>query len=425
MTAIAPARPAHTYSPAEFEHEARRIDALTFDTLALSPGESVVFCGFTGNLGYLRRAIEVGCKVAVIEAREAIIRDNTDLGVRVIRGSTSVIPARDSAFDVAVAAGYLHEVDPSFHSQILTELARVARRVAIVELAPPTDPLGRRIAALYSRAKREFGSFEHYQSMDYWKKLLAMVKAEISQSVFQFAKLPPIEYLIDTVDLLLDTIEAEEAPEEDVDELRRIAKRSNAMLLPQARLVLVGAAAGEIPKPTYSEAAIAPAPTVVETVRSTPAPSVSIAPPAPTPLQPAATTTVSAPTVTTETIPAPAATPQPQPQQPAPLQPAAAVVPPPAAAVVPPPAAQPTISPAFAAPEIPVNPFGLPDTQQTAPAKGPRFATPAPPPAAEHPPFGAPFPVPPAPDAAPFTSATGPTVPGWTWEPPEDDLLGG
>src|SRR5579883_1664390 len=177
-------RPAHSYSPREFEREARRIDALTFETLALSAGESVVFCGFTGNADYIRRAIQIGCKVSVIEARESIIRENADLPVRTIRGSTSVIPARENAFDIAVAVGYLHEVDPSFHSQIIAELGRVARRVAIVELAPPSDPLGRRIAALYSRAKREFGSFEHYQGIDYWKKLLAIVKVEISQSIF-------------------------------------------------------------------------------------------------------------------------------------------------------------------------------------------------------------------------------------------------
>ncbi len=413
-TTISSARPSHTYSPLEFEHESKRIEALTFDTLALTAGESVVFCGFSGNIGYVRRALEIGCKVAVIEARETIIREHADLGVRTIRGSTSVIPARDLAFDAAIAAGYLHEVDPSFHAQILTELARVAKRVAVIELAPPSDPLGRRIAALYQRAKREFGSFEHYQGVDYWKKLLEMVKPDVAQSIFQFGKLPPLEYLIDTVDLLLDTIEAEEAPEEDVEELRRIATRSNAMLLPQARLVLIGAAMGQIPKPTYSEAAIAPAPTTtVETVRSTPA----LSGPSPAPaLSPAATAApTAAPTViTSETIAAPTA--------PQPAAPPVTSAPAPA----PQPVAQPAVPPAFAAPELVLNPFGLPDTQLQPTPTNPRFAAPTPPaaPAAEHPPFGAPFPVPPAPDASPFGTSPDPTVPGWTWEPPEDDRLG-
>lgn len=392
-------RPPHSYSPAEFERESRRIDALTFETLALSAGESVVFCGFTSSADYIRRALEAGCKVSVIEAREAIIREHADLAVRTIRGSTSVIPARDNAFDVAVATCYLHEVDPSFHSQIITELGRVARRVAIVELAPPTDPLGRRIAALYSRAKREFGSFEHYQPMEYWKKLVAMVKAEISQSVFQFGKLPPIEYLIDTVDLLLDTIEAEEAPEEDLDELRRIAKRSNAMLLPQARLVLIGASAGEIPKPTYSEVALA-MPESVHTVTSEP--PAAAARPAPLPAAALAPSIETAPAAAPAGASVPVAPPAAQPVAPPPA-PAAAASPPPARAV----------TPAPPIPDAGINPFGLPDTQAPAPSRE------------IHPPFGAPFAVPPAPDQAPFTPSASPTVPGWTWEPPEDDLSGG
>ena len=399
-------RPSHSYSPAEFEREARRIDALTFETLALSAGESVVFCGFTSSADYIRRALELGCKVSVIEAREAIIHEYADLAVRTIRGSTSVIPARDNAFDVAVATGYLHEVDPSFHSQIITELARVSRRVAIVELAPPTDPLGRRIAALYSRAKREFGSFEHYQPMEYWKKLLAMVKAEISQSVFQFGKLPPIEYLIDTVDLLLDTIEAEEAPEEDVEELRRIAKRSNAMLLPQARLVLVGASAGEIPKPAYSQAALAPAESV-QTVTSETTPASAAARTArPVTTVPATGVPPAAPGI----VPEPFA--PPPPAAPVPVSPAASA---------PAPAAAPPLA------DIGQNPFGLPDTQPPPPrTSATGFGVPQPAPeSADHPPFGAPFAVPPAPDQAPFTPSTSPTVPGWTWEPPEDDLSGG
>ncbi|MBV8151199.1 MAG: hypothetical protein JOY59_06555, partial [Candidatus Eremiobacteraeota bacterium] len=286
------------YSRDEFEREARRIDALTFESLALEAGQSLLFCGFTAENTYIQKALELGCTVAVIEARDEMIRENKDLGVRTIRGSTSVIPARENTYDVGIAAHYLHEVDPSFHAQIVSELARVARRVAIIELAPPTDALGRRIAALYSRAKRELGAFENYESLDYWKKLLQMVKAAVSQTTFNFERLPPIEYLEDTVELLLDTIEAEEAPEEDMRELRRLADRTSAVLLPQARLVLIGASAGELPEPTYSSATspqTESALTVLSSIAAAsasapkpPQPAAPPAPPAPVPPQPAA-----------------------------------------------------------------------------------------------------------------------------------------
>ena len=376
-----------SYSREEFEREARRLDALTFETLALEPGLSVLFCGFTAEALYIRRAIELGCTVAVIESRDERIRAHQQLGARIIRGSTSVIPARENTFDVAVAALYLHEVDPSFHAQILSELARVARRVAIVELAPPTDPLGRRIASLYSRAKRELGSFENYETIEYWKKLMQMVKAAVSQTTFTFDRLPPREYLVDTVELLLDTLEAEEAPEEDVAELRRIADRSNSMLLPQARLVIVGARADELPEPAYSPAAspqTESAFTVLSKIAAASAKGRSAAeqPPIPMPSQPAPdpTTIPSAPT---------------PPPAPAPVPPA----PPP------PPPAPPT-----------ANPFGLPDVPPPAPAAQPfGLPTPAAPPKAPggQPPFAPPFPTPPSPSGK-----------GWSWEPPEDDQLG-
>ena len=404
---MAKARQAPSYSREEFEREAHRIDALTFETLGLEAHESVVFCGFTNDGAYVKRALEVGCKVAVIEARDHVIRANAGLGVRIVRGSTSVIPARENAFDVAVAAGYLHEVDPSFHAQIISELARVARRVGIIEIAPPSDPLGRRIAALYSRAKREFGSFEHYQTLEYWKKLLAIVKADVSQVVFQFAKLPPIEYLVDTVDLLLDTIEAEEAPEEDIAELRRIARRSDEMLLPQARMVLVGASAGELQPPKYSEAASGQTESVLTVISGAAA---AIAQP-----------------------PAQLAAAQPQPAVPAP-PPAPPATTPPATATPPPfapppaPAPPPQFAPAAAAPPpSPVeNPFGLPDTQPGVPPAPAPFGIPGAQPAgAGQPPF-APFPVPPPADSTPFGPPATPEVSGqgWSWEPPEDDKLG-
>ena len=98
------------------------------------------------------------------------------LGATAMRGSATMIPASTNAYDVAVAMHYLHEIDPGFHAQVVGELARVAKRVAIVEPSPPADPLGKRIAALYARAKRENGQFEGYQPIEYWRKLLAIVE---------------------------------------------------------------------------------------------------------------------------------------------------------------------------------------------------------------------------------------------------------
>jgi hypothetical protein len=240
------------YTADEFERESRYLEKTVWEALVIEPGSSVLFCGFGADGEHVARAIAAGARVTVIEHRVAAIARFSHLGARVLRGSTSVIPATEDVFDLAVAFHYLHEIDPLFHAQVLSELARVAQRIAIVEPAPPADPLGMRIVRLYSQAKRELGQFEYYQSLDYWKRLLRGVKAEVSQHVFAFSKVPPKEYLADTIDLLLHTIAVEEAPQSYIDELRTIARESDAQLLPPPRYVLIGAAVGEVPIPKFT-----------------------------------------------------------------------------------------------------------------------------------------------------------------------------
>lgn len=240
------------YTADEFERESQHLDLLVWEATIVERGSRVLFCGYGPDGAWVQRALDAGARVTVIEHRDAVIRTFAHLDAKLLRGSTSVIPAKDNAFDLAVSYHYLHEIDPFFHAQVLSELARVARRVAIVEPAPPADPLGKRIALLYSQAKRELGQFEYYQPLEYWKKLLQAVKADVSQHVFAFSKVPPREYLDDTVRLLLDTMEVEEVPKEFMEELRQIARRSDASLLPPPRYVLVGAAVGELPAPQFS-----------------------------------------------------------------------------------------------------------------------------------------------------------------------------
>ncbi|MDQ2866566.1 MAG: class I SAM-dependent methyltransferase [Candidatus Eremiobacteraeota bacterium] len=264
------------YTADEFQAESRYIDTLIWEAIAVEPDTSVLFCGYGPDADFARRAIETGARVTVIEHRDDVIRKFGTLDAKLLRGSTSVIPSKENAFDLAISYYYLHEIDPFFHAQVLSELARVARRVAVIEPAPPGDMLGKRIASLYSQAKRELGQFEYYQQLEYWKKLLQSVKADVSQHVFAFAKVPPREYLVDTVELLLDTIEAEAAPREFMDELRQIARRSDAQLLPPPRYVLVGAAVGELPKPRFT-ARVAPP------VRVRPVPAIAAPTPPATP----------------------------------------------------------------------------------------------------------------------------------------------
>jgi ubiquinone/menaquinone biosynthesis C-methylase UbiE len=385
------------YTADEFERESRYLETIVWEAMGIEPGMKVLFCGYGEEAGSeIARAMDSGAEVTVIEHRDTAIHRYAKLGAKLLRGSTSVIPAKENAFDLAIAFHYLHEIDPFFHAQVTSELARVGKRVAIVEPAPPGDALGKRIALLYSQAKRELGQFEYYQPIEYWKKLLQAVKADISQHVFAFAKVPPREYLIDTIDLLLKTMEVEDAPKSFIDELRQIARRSDTQLLPPPRFVLVGAALGELPVPRFSDRPTAPkplpapaAPAVApKAPPSTERPVTAEAgyefPPVDVPSQPTQPTQSPAPQA-----PAPQAQPAPQPQ-PAPFAPASNEPP-----------------PGF----VPGLPFGAPRPPE---GNAPPAQAPKPPQA----PFGAPFAMP-APDPFGAPPQGIPPSSTWQWEPPE------
>jgi Methyltransferase domain len=382
------------YTADEFGSEARYIDTLIWEALAIEPESKVLLCGYGPDGSYARRVIDTGAHITVIEHRIETINSYAKLDAKLLRGSTSVIPAKDNSFDLAIAFHYLHEIDPFFHAQVVAELARVARRVAVVEPAPPADPLGKRIALLYSQAKRELGQFEYYQPLEYWKKLLQSVKADVSQHVFAFAKVPPREYLSDTVELMLDTIELEDAPPEYIDELREIARRSDAQILPPPRYVLVGAAAGELVLPKFTQR-----PTTAITAK----PSKAIPAPKQARVEVSEEAGYEFP----------------------PVAPPAAITPPdtiaPPATAAPPPVAEPPA--AAPAPPAP-SPAGFgPSTDTPAPGfgvPGLPFGTPAPTSPAAASPFGVPFAVP-HPDtqnAFGMPSQGVPPPSGWQWEPP-------
>ena len=374
------------YSADEFERESRYIDNLIWDALVIEPGQRVLFCGYGEDGRWVKRAIDAGAVVTVIEHRETLLRRYSDLEAKQLRGSTSVIPAKPDSFDIAISFHYLHETDPFFHAQIVSELARVAKRVAIVEPGPPADTLGKKIARLYSQAKRELGQFEYYQPLEYWRKLLQSVKADISQHVFAFAKIPPREYLRDTIDLLLRTMEVEDAPRTDLDELRAIARRSDTMILPPPRYVLAGAAVGDLPQPIF-------------TPREEPTPTPEVA--------------------------KRAQAREPVPEPPAVSRETGYEFPPVEALVRPTPAAPASMAP----PPAPVLNWS---TWNFAPGSPPQ-PDPATAPPASPMPFGAPFAMPEAgdvPQPAPFgmppmPGPAGPGMtmnpPGWHWEPPEGE----
>jgi hypothetical protein len=373
-----------------FQLESYRIDQQIWDTIALQPNERALFLGLTNEGAWVRRAVEIGVDVTSVGGDGQTVAKIEKLGATAIRGSATMLPASENAYDVAVAMHYLHEIDPGFHAQVISELARVARRVVIVEPSPPADALGKRIAALYGRAKRDAGLFESYQPLDYWRKLLSIVKADVWQQLITFTRIPPRFAVYETISLILDALAIEEMPERYLDELRALAARPDAQLLPLSRIVLVGTAAGAALAKSSPQLFRPNAPTAVSPPKSAPASVSIVAQPAPQPLAPT---------------------------------------------FAPPPQAQPAWTPTGfgfgsepEAPEFPPAPPPPPPQAPTQPAPAPRTAGPSPAPQAQPQaqpaqpaPFGTPFSLPD--EDTPFGGvppADGKTGFGWSWEPPED-----
>jgi hypothetical protein len=412
----------------EFQRESRRIDQLIWDAMSLVRGERVLFCGFANDGLWVKRAAQIGVDVSVIESDTAKLAELEVLGIPTLRGSTTLIPARDGSFDAIVAFHYLHEIDPTFHTQIIWELARVGKRIVIVEPAPPSDPLGKRISELYSRAKYEAGAFEEYQPIDYWRKLLAMVKADVLMQQFTFTRLAPRYAVEETVGLILDAMEVEQMPEAYLEELRELARRPESQLSPLSRFVLVALGAGEpvrasagtlFREDTAAElaeleerrAAVAAA-----TATRKPAPAPTPAGPVPAPVAPPPAYAAALegaefppvlgpsgapPAAVPPPAPAPAAIAPPRPPAPQPPAPPLPQAPPPSPGETP-----------FGAPGGPTPAFGIPEPPFGVPP--PRGGRPAP--------LGTPFALPEDPD--PFGLSEDPAERagfGWNWEPPVDD----
>jgi hypothetical protein len=403
----------------EFQRESRRIDQLIWDAMSLVRAERVLFCGFANDGQWVKRAQEIGVDVSVIESDAAKLAELEALGIPTLRGSTTLIPARDNSFDAIVAFHYLHEIDPTFHTQIVWELARVGKRIIIVEPAPPADPLGKRISELYSRAKYEAGAFEEYRPIDYWRKLLAMVKADVLMQQFTFTRLAPRFAVEETVGLILDAMEVEQMPQAYLDELRELARSPDSQLSPLSRFVLVALGAGEpvrasagtlFREETAEEleerriAAAAAATAQAPPVQPLPGtPATQPAPVAPPPAYAASMPGAEFPPV----LPPPGAPPIAAAQSPAHVSPAQ---PPPAAAPPPPVPAAVAPAPAQSPPGVAQPAFGLPDPAPFG----------VPPPAGHPTPFGTPFALPEDPD--PFGLSPDPEERagfGWNWEPPE------
>src|SRR5579875_720210 len=96
-----------TTTPSDFQRESFRIDEQIWDALALRPGERVLFLGVANDGAWIARSVEIGLEVHALAPRDEQLALIERAGATPIRGSATMIPATENAYDVAVAMHYL------------------------------------------------------------------------------------------------------------------------------------------------------------------------------------------------------------------------------------------------------------------------------------------------------------------------------
>ncbi|MDI6916204.1 MAG: class I SAM-dependent methyltransferase [Thermoplasmatales archaeon] len=118
-----------------------------------------------------RKLIELGAKVVAVDfdLNNLIKQKNLD---KLVQCNAPHLPFKNSVFDLSVAFFTLHEINPRLHLNVVSEMARVSKKVMIVEPMPGQEPVNKRYDDVWSKAMHSIGKFEDHQEIMYWKKLM-------------------------------------------------------------------------------------------------------------------------------------------------------------------------------------------------------------------------------------------------------------
>ena len=150
-----------------YERERKRIEEEIWSLITVE-NAVVIDCGVGKNAYSTRALIEKGAHVIVVDKDTKSLVSHRDLPVQLIQGDVRDMPFKKGAADALVFCFTLHETDPAFHWSIVSEAARIASRIMIVEPTPGGDAAYQRYTELWKEAMHKVGKFEDYQPPLYW-----------------------------------------------------------------------------------------------------------------------------------------------------------------------------------------------------------------------------------------------------------------
>jgi ubiquinone/menaquinone biosynthesis C-methylase UbiE len=162
-----------------FEQERTEIRERIWAFLNLQGDERVLDIGVGHSAYSLKKLIELGVSVTSIDINYAVLNKYKTPQADFVRCDAACLPFKEAPFALSLANFTLHEIDPSLHERVVSELCRVSKRIMIVEPVIGEDPMCRSFQAIWTAAMHSINQFEDYQTMDYWTGLLQKSGATI------------------------------------------------------------------------------------------------------------------------------------------------------------------------------------------------------------------------------------------------------
>jgi ubiquinone/menaquinone biosynthesis C-methylase UbiE len=165
-----------------FEQERKAIREKIWSLMDVHKGDSVLDIGVGRQAHSLVKLRELGVAVTSIDLDLGALRKHKTTGARFVQCNAAFLPFKNSLFALAIANFTFHEIDPSLHQKVFSELCRVAQRVMVVEPAHGRDPVYRSYQKIWTDAMHSIDQLEDYATIERWSQLMRNCGSSITVS---------------------------------------------------------------------------------------------------------------------------------------------------------------------------------------------------------------------------------------------------
>jgi ubiquinone/menaquinone biosynthesis C-methylase UbiE len=163
-----------------FEDERNRLRERVWSFLDIKQGARYLDIGIGHTAHSLHKLLELGLDVTSVDIDLDVLRKHKTRKAHFVQGDAAALPFKRNTFSLSVANFTFHEIEPSLHNAVCSELCRVSKKIMVIEPSISNEPIHRRYQNIWTKAMHSVGQFEDYQNMDYWTELLRKSGAKIA-----------------------------------------------------------------------------------------------------------------------------------------------------------------------------------------------------------------------------------------------------